>query len=61
MCRLNCGQANTCNTEQLEQSRNGSMTFLQEPGGKDSVPAATEDETEVQDSEKGTDPVDRGT
>lgn len=61
MCRLNCGQASTCNTEQLEQTRDGTMTVLQEPGGKDSIPAATEDGTEVQDSEKGTDPVDSGT
>lgn len=61
MCRLHCGQASTCNTEQLEQIRDGSMTVLQEPDGKDNVLAASEDGTEVQDSEKGTDPVDSGT
>lgn len=47
--------------EQLEQTRDDSVTILQEPGGKDSVPAATEDVTEAQDSEKGTDSVDSGT
>lgn len=61
VCRLNCGQATTCNTEQLEQTRDGSVTVLREPCGQDSVPAATEDGTEVQDSEKGIDLVDSRT
>lgn len=54
MYRLDCGQANTYNVEQLERMRNDEMTNLQETSEKDNVLQAPEDETDAQDSQTGT-------
>ena len=54
MDRPSCGQGNTYNVEQFEKIREGAMAASQESSGRASIPLASEDGTEAQDSGKGT-------
>lgn len=55
MCRLNCAREKAYNVEKLEDRRDASVFTEKESVAKDRKLSATEDTTEVQETNKGTD------
>lgn len=55
MCRLNCAREKAYNVEKLEDRRDASLFTEKESAGKDRKLSATEDMTEVQETNKSID------
>lgn len=55
LCRLSCGRKNAYSVHKLEERTDGFVTTDKEADGKESDLSATDDRTEVQETNKGTD------